>query len=168
MAVELRVATLDDLPAVKRLFESVAAEGRYIGTEMPINWAVREPIIAATFTDEHWLLLLAVADGEVVGWISGQDEYGRVGLGMGLLEGHRSQGTGTKLLAAVIGWAKQRNAYKVHLEVWPTNERAIGLYRKFGFEDEGLHRRHYRRNDGSLWDALAMGLVLDEESPGGP
>jgi len=27
-------------------------------------------------------------------------------------------------------------------------------------------RRHYRRRSGELWDAVIMGLVLDETSPG--
>ena len=48
------------------------------------------------------------------------------------------------------------------------NTRAIGLYEKLGFVVEGRYRRHWRRRDGSLWDSLLMGLVLDETSPGGP
>ncbi len=28
--------------------------------------------------------------------------------------------------------------------------------------------RHYRRANGELWDALVMGLVLDEVSDGSP
>jgi RimJ/RimL family protein N-acetyltransferase len=72
------------------------------------------------------------------------------------------------MLAAVIGWARHRGAHKVLLEVWPTNARAIGLYEKFGFVVEGRHPRHWRRNDGSLWDSLSMGLVLDTDAPGGP
>src|SRR5438132_10638636 len=31
----------------------------------------------------------------------------------------------------------------------------------FGFEEEGLLRRQYRRRNGELWDALVMGLLLD-------
>ena len=41
------------------------------------------------------------------------------------------------------------DVHKVELEVFPDNAAAIGLYRSLGFEQEGLRRDHYRREDGS-------------------
>jgi len=32
--------------------------------------------------------------------------------------------------------------------------------RWFGFQREGLLRRHYRRRNGELWDTVVMGLPL--------
>ena len=166
----LRLATLEDFPAFQAVYGSIAAEGRWIGAELPIDWEARKPIFERTIDDPACFILLAEADdGEPVGWLSAQQEaHGRVELGMGIVDGHRSSGLGTQLLAAAIGWAKHRGAHKVVLEVWPHNERAIGLYEKFGFAVEGRHPRHWRRNDGSLWDSVSMGLVLDEEAPGMP
>jgi ribosomal protein S18 acetylase RimI-like enzyme len=40
------------------------------------------------------------------------------------------------------------------------NKAAIGLYRKFGFVEEGRLVRHIRRADGQLWDLIEMGLLL--------
>ena len=40
------------------------------------------------------------------------------------------------------------------------NAAAIGLYRKFGFVEEGLRVKHYRRGNGELWDSIEMGLLL--------
>ena len=37
---------------------------------------------------------------------------------------------------------------------------ASGLYRKFGFVEEGRLARQYRRQSGALWDAVEMGLLL--------
>jgi RimJ/RimL family protein N-acetyltransferase len=51
---------------------------------------------------------------------------------------------------------------QVEPEVFPWNEPAIALYRKFGFVEEGRLRKQYRRQNGELWDVLVMGLVLDE------
>lgn len=166
----LRLATTEDFPAFQAVYGSIAAEGRWIGAELPIDWDARAALFERTVADPAYFILLAESDdGEPVGWLSAQHEpHGRVALGMGIVEGHRSSGLGTQLLAAAIGWAKHRGAHKVVLEVWPHNRRAIGLYEKFGFEVEGRHRRHWRRNDGSLWDAVSMGLVLDEEAPGMP
>jgi putative acetyltransferase len=50
--------------------------------------------------------------------------------------------------------------------VWPHNHPARQLYERFGFVEEGRLRRHYRRQNGELWDAIVMGLVLDDSSPG--
>jgi RimJ/RimL family protein N-acetyltransferase len=72
----------------------------------------------------------------------------------------RSQGVGSALLASAIEGAKNLGAHKIILEVFPHNERAIRLYERYGFEREGFFRRHYRRRNGELWDALPMGLCL--------
>lgn len=170
-ALHLRPAELGDWDGFIACYESIAAEGRWIGGELPIDWEGRRPQWTSSLTDPRWLVLLAVApaDGAVVGWISAEHEgNGRVSFGMGIVDGHRSAGLGTQLLAVVVGWAKQRGAHKVTLELWPSNARAQGLYEKFGFVVEGRYRRHWRRNDGSIWDAVSMGLVLDETAPGGP
>jgi RimJ/RimL family protein N-acetyltransferase len=170
LTVELRPARLEDWDGFRANYESIAAEGRWIGGELPIDWEARQPFFERTVTDPAWFILLAESeDGQPIGWISAEHEaHGRVNLGMGIVDGHRSSGLGTQLMAAVIGWAKQRGAHKVTLELWPHNARAQGLYEKFGFVVEGHHRRHWRRNDGSLWDAVSMGLVLDEDAPGMP
>lgn len=165
----LRVATVDDWDAFRAVYEAIAAEGRWIGGELPIDWEARWPRFQTSITDPRWLVVLASVDDRPVGWISAEHQaIGRVELGMGIIDGYRSRGIGTMLLATVVGWAKQQGAHKVTLELWPHNDRARGLYEKFGFVLEGSYRRHWRRNDGSLWDALSMGLVLDEDSPGGP
>lgn len=166
----LRQATADDFDAFRAVYEPIAAEGRWIGGELPVDWEARRSFFVEGVTDPRRFVLLAEADdGTPVGWISAEQEAGgRVAFGMGIVDGHRSTGLGTQLLAAVLGWAKHRGAHKVVLEVWPTNRRAIGLYEKFGFVVEGRHPRHWRRNDGSLWDSLSMGLVLDTDAPGGP
>jgi ribosomal protein S18 acetylase RimI-like enzyme len=46
------------------------------------------------------------------------------------------------------------------LDVFPHNEAAIGLYRKFGFAEEGRREKQIRRASGELWDVLEMGLQL--------
>ncbi len=170
--VLIRPATSDDWGGYRAAFESVAAEGRWIGTELPIDWDARQPGFGAIVAGDRHLLLLATTEGPgemIVGW--GYAEHaasGQAHLGMGIVDGYRSAGLGTRLLGGVIEWARQQGAHKVVLEVWPHNARAIGLYEKLGFVIEARYRRHWRRRDGSLWDSLAMGLVLDETAPGGP
>lgn len=77
-------------------------------------------------------------------------------------------GAGSALMERCIAWAKEHDAHKIKLEVWPHNAAAIALYEKFGFVHEGRCRRHWRRANGELWDMLVMGLILDSDSPGSP
>ncbi|MNE93505.1 putative acetyltransferase YhhY [compost metagenome] len=60
------------------------------------------------------------------------------------------------MLATVLDLADNwMNVQRVELSVYADNDAAIGLYRKFGFETEGLFRQ-YAVRDGQLVDALSM------------
>lgn len=74
---------------------------------------------------------------------------------------NRGRGVGSALLQACVEWAREHGAHKVTLSVFPHNEPAIALYRKFGFEVEGRLVRQWRRRSGELWDLIPMGLALD-------
>jgi RimJ/RimL family protein N-acetyltransferase len=80
-------------------------------------------------------------------------------LGMMVAASHRRRGIGRKLLDAAVAWARVVNVEKLELHVFPWNEPAIRLYEDFGFEREGLRRRHYVR-DGVAVDALLMAYHL--------
>jgi ribosomal protein S18 acetylase RimI-like enzyme len=72
----------------------------------------------------------------------------------------RGRGVGAALLTAAIERAREDGLHKLSLEVFPHNDAAIALYRKFGFVEEGRRVRHYRRVSGEVWDSIVMGLPL--------
>jgi RimJ/RimL family protein N-acetyltransferase len=80
-------------------------------------------------------------------------------LGMMVAASHRRRGIGRALLDAAVDWARAAGVAKLELHVFPWNEPAIRLYEGFGFEREGLRRRHYLR-DGIAVDALLMAYHL--------
>jgi len=164
----LRLAGPDDFDAYIEAFESVAAEGRWMGAEAPLDRDARRPAFDRAVAGDDAVLYLAEAGGAVVGAIHASLSAGIVDLGMFVVGGHRGGGVGSALLEAVIAWAREQGAHKISLAVWPSNHPAIGLYARYGFRVEGTRRRHYRRRSGELWDATFMGLVLDESTPGGP
>jgi ribosomal protein S18 acetylase RimI-like enzyme len=79
---------------------------------------------------------------------------------MGVARPWRGRGVGSALLTAAIEKARSDGLHKLSLEVFPHNEAAIALYRKFGFREEGRRVKHYRRANGELWDSIVMGLLL--------
>ena len=164
----LRLAEASDFDAYLDAFEAVAAEGRWLGAEAPVDREARRSGFDKAIAGEGVVLYLADAGGEVVGAIHASLGGGVVDLGMFVASGFRGGGIGSALLEAVIDWARRQGAHKISLAAWPTNHPAIGLYARYGFRVEGTRRRHYRRRNGALWDSVVMGLVLDEASEGGP
>lgn len=166
----VRPAAEADLDPVVDLFEAVAAEGRWLGSEAPLDRPAQRARRAEALADERRALFVAEADdGRLVGEIGlSLAPYGVADLGMAVADGWRGRGVGRALLDAGVDWARAAGAHKVALQVWPHNAAGRALYARVGFVEEGRLRRHYPRRDGSLWDAIVMGLVLDEARPGSP
>lgn len=150
------------------LLAAVAEERDGIAAEPPVDRPVRRQWVEQALVSDDAALLVARVDGRFAGQLGAELRRGIVSIGMLVARDTRGRGVGTALLDAAVEWAGAVGAHKVALEVWPHNAAALALYRRAGFVEEGRLRRHYRRSNGALWDSVAMGLVLDETSPGGP
>ena len=153
--ISVRAAEDGDRRALALLFAAVAEERDGIAAEPPIDVDER----AASWRLEG--TLVAVAAGELVGELRvDTSSFGFGELGMLVAADWRGRGVGTALVAAAIEWARARGLHKLTLSVFPWNDAAIALYRKFGFVEEGRRTAHIRRANGELWDLLEMGLLL--------
>jgi RimJ/RimL family protein N-acetyltransferase len=150
------------------LFTAVAEERDSIGTEPGFDVAKRQSSILKSIDEAANCVLVAAAEDVVVGnlGIQAQHHQSAGSIGMMVAREHRGQGIGGRLLDNSLHWARESGLHKVDLVVWPHNTAAIALYRSRGFIIEGRLRRHYRRANGELWDAVTMDLVLDTQSPG--
>jgi RimJ/RimL family protein N-acetyltransferase len=165
--VGIRRAGPDDIDAVVDLFIAVVEEGRWLGTQAPVDRGVQYERFMHDVTSDESRSVVAVVDDEIVGHARVDlAPYRVAGLGMMVDAGWRGRGVGGALVRAAIEGARDLGAHKVALQVWPHNQAAIRLYLRHGFVEEGLLRRQYPRRNGELWDAVIMGLVLDETSPG--
>lgn len=163
---QVRLAARHDLEQYLRLFVEVAGEGLWLGAQPPVD----EPQLAARYverlaSDDATVLL---AGSPALGWLTVELRHGVGRVGMGVAGAARGSGIGRSLLQEGISWCRRAGAHKVDLDVWPHNYPARALYSSAGFVEEGRRRRHWERRDDSLWDSVVMGLVLDEERPGGP
>ena len=70
-------------------------------------------------------------------------------------------GFGARLLRHAATTARQNGATTLLLEVRPSNQRALELYRHYGFQQIGLRRGYYPA-DGGREDALVMAQSLAE------
>jgi ribosomal-protein-alanine N-acetyltransferase len=65
-------------------------------------------------------------------------------------------GIGGRLLRQLFDEARERGASQFFLEVRPSNEAAIALYDRHGFESIGRRRGYYPARDGGREDAIVM------------
>lgn len=114
-----------------------------------------------TADNERVVQLVALHEGAVVGNIM-LEQFSRIrrshaaSFGMGVAMAWQGKGVGSKLLAAALDIADNwMNLRRIELTVYADNEAAVGLYRKFGFETEGL-LRDYGVRDGQWADVLSM------------
>lgn len=77
-------------------------------------------------------------------------------LGISVSADSQGQGVGTALMAALCDYADDwAQILRIELTVFSDNERAIGLYKKFGFVHEGTHRGYAMRH-GLYTDVFSM------------
>ncbi len=76
---------------------------------------------------------------------------------------HRSRGYGEKLIDEMLFRARAASVRQIFLEVRPSNERAIALYRKKGFYQVANRPAYYQANPGREDAAvLAKKLVIED------
>lgn len=159
MTVEIVPIERRHVAGFRDVLDSVARERRFLAyTEAPPTSEVRRFVLNNLRRGSPQLV--AVDDGRVVGWCDvvpkPRESLRHSGvLGMGVASTHRGRGVGRRLLAATLELAAAGGLTRIELIVRGDNAPAIGLYRSFGFETEGV-LRDYIRIGGSAYDALMM------------
>lgn len=161
----VRTAGLEDAPALLEISRDVIGEGRYSIT-VPDEFRVTEEE-ERLWVEKHQenlgaLLLVADVAGEVVGLLGmeaapRQRLRHRVVLHITVGRGWRGRGVGTALMGCALDWAALHpHIEKVSLRVLADNHRALALYRRFGFQEEGRRVREVRRGPGEYVDDILM------------
>lgn len=91
------------------------------------------------------LWLVACDSDHVVGYIGSQTVIDETDImNVAVDSEYRRNGIGQKLLCELIRQLMQKNVKAISLEVRASNDTAISLYRKFGFETVGRRPGYYR------------------------
>ncbi len=168
VGIVVRRAEPEDYEGVWRTFQD---ESAYSGTLQP-PFASRE-VWRKRLAEmpEGDFMLVALVDGQVVG-NAGLHAAGKsprrahaMHLGMAVRQEWQGKGVGTALMRALTtladGWL---NVFRIELTVYTDNERALALYRKFGFVVEGTHKSYALRG-GRYVDSHSMARVKPKTPP---
>lgn len=121
-----------------------------------------ENMIKLAENDEDFFLVAEV-DGEFVGFITAnRGRKNRIKhsayIVIGIRENYRNIGIGTEFFEKLDQWAKKENLKRLELTVLSENEIACNLYRKNGFEIEGI-KKYSMNIDGVLKDEYYMSKI---------
>ena len=161
MEIAVRRAGPSDAEAIWKCYTAPLAVRNTLQMPYRSLESVREQLTKCGEGDH---ILVAAIDDEVVGVIglhtSSRPRVNHRGeIGMMVRDDWHGKGVGTAMMRAVIDLAdKWLNLARIELTVFTDNESAIALYRKFGFEIEGTHRK-YAFRDGDFVDAYAMARI---------
>lgn len=170
----LGAATEADARGLVALRRAILAEGAWFTTEpdeLQESVGERADRIRQARHAGNEVALVARLGADVVGALS--IEGGRlrrirhVGrLEMMIAAPWRGQGLGGELLAAGLAAARRTPALeKVELAVYAHNARALALYARHGFVEEGRRRGQQRLPDGTLADEVWMARWLGVPPP---
>lgn len=82
--------------------------------------------------------------------------------GVAIHPNYSGKGFGRKMLKEVINLANQQGYKRLELSVATENLKAIELYKKVGFEAEGILRKYtYLKREGRFLDELLMSYILE-------
>ena len=154
-AIAIRDLRPGDWLEVSRIYaEGIATRNATFETEVP-SW---DDWDAAHLAGHR---LVAVAEGEVVGWIalvavSKRPCYrGVAEVSAYVAEGARGQGAGTMLLERLISDSEAGGIWTLETGVFPENETSLRLLKRFGFREVGVRER-LAQLDGAWRDVVLL------------
>ena len=112
------------------------------------------------------VMLVAEMEGQIVGIVHIRrymkpTERHAASFGVSVAKIFRGRGIGTKLIEAMLAWAREKGLRRIELKTFSRNEKAIALYERLGFVKEGYHKMALFKQ--GVWvDEWTMARILPE------
>lgn len=126
--------------------------------------AQQEEAIKNMYKDGLSVIFVCEIDGKIVGHLTANREnYTRMKhsayIVIGILKNFTGKGIGTQLFKELEIWASQHRIHRLELTVMCHNTPGIALYKKMGFEIEGV-KKHSLKVDQQFIDEYYMAKLL--------
>lgn len=165
----VRSATIKDAKNLSEVRLQIDGETENLDREQGeayIDEAGFEQMITIDSVSERNLFLVAEVEGRIAGFSRCEGSElkrtsHKIEFGIGVLKEYWGYGIGKNLLAESLIWADANEITKITLNVLEANQKAIELYKKFGFEVEGILKNDKRLSDGNYYHTVMMGRLID-------
>lgn len=163
--VTIRPVEEDDAKQILLQMRKVVEEENFLEEEADTLSSVeQEKRVIREMKEKGSMYTVAEVDNNVVGvsqLFRGQMEMSAhtANFRTWLSKSSRGMGIGKRLLEYTIAWARAQHLEKVCLDVFSNNDRAIELYKKFGFVLEGRRKKQHILNKKYV-DEIFMSLFL--------
>ena len=167
--IAVRTGTQADAAALIEHTQAVLADGAgmcMVSSEFDMTIDAEQRWVETYETDSKRLLLVAEADGDVIGLLECHPLPRKMlqhvaEFVMSIHPAWRGIGIGRFLIDGLLTWARRTESLaKLTLSVRADNAPAIALYERHGFREEGRRIGQIRLPDGSAVDELLMYLQL--------
>lgn len=169
--VELKELTAKDVAAVIEFSKKTGAQTDNLsygseGVELSIEQ--EEHYLTLVQNSENQLMLGAYVGDQLVGVLSVSalqtPRLAHIGeVGVSVLQEYWGYGMGTLLIEEAIYWAHEVGIKRLTLEVRVDNHRAIHLYKKCGFQTEGVATAGLCVNNEYI-DVYRMAYIVEERN----
>ncbi len=168
MKFTIEKAKVSDAKAVLEYLKKIGGETDNLtfGAEgLPCSVEDEEKYIESLQNSTSSVMFFAKDNGKIVGDASFSSSpreriKHRGEIGISVVRDYWGKGIGSKLMESIIDFAKNVAGCEIiHLQVRSDNERAIGLYKKYGFEKIGQFKG-YIKIDGEYIDCDLMNLYI--------
>jgi ribosomal-protein-alanine N-acetyltransferase len=107
-------------------------------------WSENAILHEVTNPISYWLV--AVENGQVLGYVGSQYGYGEADMmNLAVVPDFRNRGIGQQLVMELISHLADLHVKSLTLEVRQSNAAAISLYEKMGFQQVGLRPNYYQK-----------------------
>ena len=164
MPCSIRPATVDDAPAITNIYNQGIADRSATFETVPRTAADIEGWIGDS---ARYPVLVAEADGRVVGWASlssyrPRDCYAGIAeFSIYLDRAARGRGTGRALLTALVEAAREHGFWKLVSRIFPFNTASRAVCATCGFREVGTYEKHGRL-DGQWLDVVIVERLFPE------
>lgn len=167
----IREAKTSDAENLLNCIKAYIPQSEYIPKlEQEIKLTIEQEAkwISSFLTNDNSLLLIAEFENQIIGNIDLTGNQRKIMkhtavIGMGMLKEWRNSGLGTALLTEAIKWAKRNPVLElIWLQVYTENVLGLNLYRKMGFENNGIIKKFFKHDD-KYFDNLTMTLNLKQQ-----
>ncbi|MHB8034181.1 N-acetyltransferase [Clostridium botulinum] len=166
----LRCPTKYDATELSELRVKIDGETEYLDREPGEDLLTPEDFEKLIYEDligEKTIFLVAEVEGKIIGFSRCQGSKlnrfrHKAEFGICISKEYWGYGIGRVLLENILMWADAVGIEKISLTVVQTNTRAIQLYKKYGFVEEGLLIKDRIHKDGNYYNTVMMGRLLEK------